>query len=73
MGVGGQPHAQAALPPGIIRYTLHEGGWALGPVWTGAENLAPTDIRSPNCPSRKSKITGQLFWTWLAHKYYNLY
>jgi hypothetical protein len=22
-------------------------GWAPGPVWTGAENLAPTKIRSP--------------------------
>ena len=22
--------------------------WALGPVWTGAENLAPTRIRSPD-------------------------
>ena len=21
-----------------------EAGWALGPVWTGAENLAPTGI-----------------------------
>ena len=25
-----------------------EAGWASGPVWTGAENLAPTGIRSPN-------------------------
>jgi hypothetical protein len=25
-------------------------GWAQGPVWTGAENLAPTDIRSPDRP-----------------------
>ena len=33
MGVGGQRHAPAALPP--------EAGWAPGPVWTGAENLAP--------------------------------
>ena len=24
-----------------------EAGWAAGPVWTGAENLAPTGIRSP--------------------------
>jgi hypothetical protein len=21
---------------------VHEAGWALGPVWTGTENLAPT-------------------------------
>jgi hypothetical protein len=24
--------------------------WASGPVWTGAENLAPTGIRSPDRP-----------------------
>jgi hypothetical protein len=27
-----------------------EAGWAPGPVWTGAENLAPTGIRSPDRP-----------------------
>jgi hypothetical protein len=26
--------------------------WAPGPVWTGAENLAATGIRSPDCPAR---------------------
>jgi hypothetical protein len=25
--------------------------WALGPVWTGAENLAPTEIRFPDRPA----------------------
>jgi len=25
---------------------VQEAGWAPGPVWTGAENLAPTGIRS---------------------------
>jgi len=47
-GVGSQRHAPAALPrerPG----TYCTGGWvAPGPVWTGAENLAPTDIRFPD-------------------------
>jgi len=38
MGAGGQRHAPATLPPGRTRYP--------GPVWTGAENLAPTGIRS---------------------------
>ena len=28
-----------------------ECGWAPGPVWTGAENLAPTWIRSPDLPA----------------------
>ena len=30
-----------------------EAGWVPGPVWTGAENLAPpTGIRSPDRPAR---------------------
>jgi hypothetical protein len=36
MGVGGQRHAPAALPPGKGQYPLNR-RW----VWTGAENLAP--------------------------------
>jgi hypothetical protein len=31
---------------------VQEAGWALGPVWTGAENLAPTGIRYPDRPAR---------------------
>ena len=27
---------------------VQEAGWAPGPVWTGAENFAPTGIRSPD-------------------------
>ena len=37
MGVGDQPHAPAALPPGKTLYQL----WAPGPVGTGAKNLTP--------------------------------
>ena len=44
MGVGGQRHAPAALPPGNDPVPIaQEVGWAPGQVWTGAENLAPTD------------------------------
>jgi hypothetical protein len=33
--------------------------WAPGPVWTGAENLSPTGIRSPVCPAHsESPIIG---------------
>ena len=32
---------------------VQEAGWASGPVWTGAENLAPTGIRSPGRPARR--------------------
>jgi hypothetical protein len=31
---------------------VKETGWAPEPVWTGAENLAPTGIRSPDRPKR---------------------
>jgi hypothetical protein len=31
---------------------VKEAGWTPGPVWTGAENLAPTGIRSPDRPAR---------------------
>ena len=32
--------------------TAQEAEWAPGPVWTGKENLAPTEIRTPNRPVR---------------------
>ena len=31
---------------------LQEDGWAPGTIWTGAENLAPLGIRSPDRPAR---------------------
>ena len=30
--------------------------WAPGPVWTGAENLVPTGIRSPDRPARSQSL-----------------
>ena len=30
---------------------VQEAGWALGQVWTSAQNLASTGIRSPDSPS----------------------
>ena len=48
----GQHHASAALPLGKDPVPIvQEAGWTPGPVWTGAENLAPTGIRSPNRPA----------------------
>ena len=32
--------------------TVQEAGWSPGPVFTGAENLAPTGLRSPDRPAR---------------------
>ena len=35
---------------------VQEAGWAPGPVWTGAENFAPTGIRSPDRPARSQSL-----------------
>ena len=35
---------------------VQEGGWAPGLVWTGAENLAPTGIQSPDRPARRHSL-----------------
>jgi len=35
---------------------VQEAVWAPGPVWTGAENLAPTGIRSPDRPARSQSL-----------------
>ena len=35
---------------------VQEAGWAPGPVWTGAENLTPTGIRSTDCPARSQLL-----------------
>ena len=52
MRVGGERHAPAALPVPIVQ----EAGWAPGPVWTGAENLASTGTRSPDRPARSESL-----------------
>ena len=35
---------------------VQEAGWAPGPVWTGAENFAPTGIRSPDRLARNESL-----------------
>ena len=35
---------------------VQETGWASEPVWIGAENLAPTGIRSPDLPARSYSL-----------------
>ena len=58
MVVGGQHHAPAALSPEKDPVPIvQEAGWAPGPVWTGAENLAPyIGIRSPDRPARSESL-----------------
>jgi hypothetical protein len=53
MGVGGQRHAPAALPPGQRPGTHFTGGWVSPRAGLdGAENFAPIGIRSPDRPAR---------------------
>ena len=57
MGVGGQRHDPAALPRGNDPVPIvQEAGQAPGPVWTSAENLSPTGIRSPDSPARSESL-----------------
>ena len=57
MWVGAQRLARPLRPPGKIRYPLYrEAGWAARPVWTGAENLIPIGIRSPDRPARSESL-----------------
>jgi hypothetical protein len=45
---------------------LQEAGWTPGPVWTGAENLTLTGIRSPDRPACSEKLYPP-HYTILAH------
>ena len=47
---------------------VQEAGWAPGPVWTGAENLAPTGIRSPDRPARSQSLYRLRYLAHLHHK-----
>ena len=57
-GVRGRRHAPAALNRRERTGTQCTGGWVgpSGPVWTSAENLAPTGIRSPDRPARSQSL-----------------
>jgi hypothetical protein len=52
-----------------------EAGWAPRMVWTGAENLAPTGIRSPDHPARSQSLyllsypARSLVWYYLIKDY----
>ena len=62
MGVGGQHHTPAAFTLGKDPVPIvQEDEWALEQVWIGAENLAPTGIRSPDLPARSESLY------WLRH------
>ena len=57
MGVGGLAPRPSRFSPGKDPVpVVQEAGWAPGPVWTGAGNLAHTGIRSPDCPARSESL-----------------
>ena len=57
MGVCGQGHVPAVLPPAKDPVLLvQEAGWVSEPVWTGAENISPIEIRSPDRPARSDSL-----------------
>ena len=57
MGVGGQRHAPAAFTPEKDPIpNVQEAEWTPGPVSIGAENLAPTRIRSPDLPALSDSL-----------------
>jgi hypothetical protein len=56
-GMNGQRHTPL-LYPGKDRVPIvQETGWTPGPLWTGAENLAPTRVRTPNRLAHESRYT----------------
>ena len=48
---------------------VQEAGWAPEPVWTGAENLSPTRIRSTDRPARSQSLY-RLHYP--AHRWYRV-
>jgi hypothetical protein len=53
VSVTSRPHFTPGKDPVSI---VQEAGWASGPVWTGAENLTPTGIWSPDRPARRQSL-----------------
>ena len=61
MRVGGQYNAPAAVTPGKEPVPIvQEAGWAPGPVWTGAENLA----RPPGFDPRSVQPVASRYTDW---------
>jgi hypothetical protein len=67
-GVSIKPWPLSTLGKDLVPIA-QEAGWAPGLVRTGAENLAPTGIRSPDRPACSQSLYRLRY---LAHKYYNI-
>jgi len=56
-GEGSGSRPRRSLPPGKDPVPIvQEADWAPGPVWTGAENIAPTGIRFPDPPALSQSL-----------------
>ena len=56
-GEGSASRPDRTLPPGKDPVPIEqEAGRAPGPVWTGAEILAPTGIQFPDRPARSQSL-----------------
>jgi hypothetical protein len=56
-GEGSALRPGCSLPPGKNPVPIvQETEWAPGPFWTGAENLVPTGIQSPDRPARSQSL-----------------
>jgi len=56
-GEGLASRPDRSLPPGKDPVPIvQEAVWVTGPVWTSAENLVPTGIRSPDRPARSQSL-----------------
>ena len=64
-----RPHSTPGKDPVPI---VQEAGWAPGPVWTGAENLAHTGIWSPNRPARSRSLYRLRYQAHRENKYLKL-
>ena len=50
------PRSSRFNPEKDLVTIVWEAGWAPGPLWTGAENLTPTGIRSPDLPAHSDSL-----------------
>jgi len=50
------PRPGRLTPRNVPVPIVYEAGGAPGPVWTGAENLAPNGIRFPDPPARSDPL-----------------
>jgi hypothetical protein len=65
-----RPRSGRFTPRGKTPVTIiQEAGWVRGPVWTGAKNLFPTGIRSPDPPACSEALAemGKFYTNYLCH------